>query len=129
MPLTAERTKQIIAAAEKKATEMGLAISVCVVDENGLTKGFFKMDGAWFTTNEIALGKAKAAVGTKRSNAETAERAGRPVFQYQLVHNGFVFAQGGEPIFEGDRCIGAVGISGAPGGPQDEEIAKAALAG
>lgn len=128
MPLSADRTKQIIAAAEKKATEMGLAISVCVVDENGLMKGFLKMDGAWFTTNEIALGKAKAAVGTKRSNAETAERAGRPVFQYQLVHNGFVFAQGGEPLFEDGRCIGAVGISGAPGGPQDEEIARAALA-
>lgn len=129
MPLTAERTKQIIAAAEKKATEMGHAVAVCVVDENGQMKGFLKMDGAWFTTNEIALGKARAAAGTKRSNAETAERAGRPVFQYQLVHDGFVFAQGGEPIFEGGRCIGAVGISGGTAGPQDEEIAKAAIAG
>jgi uncharacterized protein GlcG (DUF336 family) len=128
MALTTQQTKQIIDAAETKAQEMGLAVAVCVVDQNGLMKGFLKMDGAWFTTNDIALGKAKAAAGTKRSNADTADRAGRPVFQYQLVHMGAVFAQGGEPIFEGDACVGAVGISGAPGGPQDEEIARAALA-
>ncbi len=129
MSLTTKQTKQIMDAAEAKAQEMGFAISVCVVDENGLTKGFLKMDGAWFTTNDIALGKAKAAVGTKRSNSETADRAGRPVFQYQLIHMGAVFAQGGEPIMQDGACIGAVGVSGAPGGPQDEEIAQAALAG
>jgi uncharacterized protein GlcG (DUF336 family) len=128
VPLTTQRTQQIIDAAVRKATEMGHTIAVAVVDENGLLNGFLKMDGAWFTTNDIALGKARAAAGTKRSNAETAERAGRPVFQYQIIHNGFVYAQGGEPIFEGDRCIGAVGISGATAGPQDEEIARAAIA-
>jgi uncharacterized protein GlcG (DUF336 family) len=129
MSLTTQQTKQIIDQAVEKAQAMSLAISVCVVDENGLMKGFLKMDGAWFTTNDIALGKAKAAVGTKRSNGQMADRAGRPVFQYQLIHMGAVFAQGGEPIFEGDGCVGAVGVSGAPGGPQDEEIAQAALAG
>ena len=129
MSLTTEQTKQITNQAEAKAQEMGLAISVCVVDENALMKGFLKMDGAWFTTNGIAQGKAKAAAGTKRSNGETADRAGRPVFQYQLIHMGAVFAQGGEPIFEGNACVGAVGVSGAPSGSEDEEIAHAALAG
>jgi uncharacterized protein GlcG (DUF336 family) len=127
MPLTTERTQRIIAGAVKKATDMKLPISVAVVDDNGLMKGFLKMDGAWFTTGEIAIGKALAAVSTRRSNAETAERAGRPVFQYQLIHKGFVFAQGGEPIMESGRCIGAIGVSGAPTGPEDEEIAKVAL--
>ena len=127
MPLTAEKTKRVIAAAEAKAAEMGLQISVAVVDTNGLMKGFLKMDGARFTTNDIALGKAKACAGTGRSNAETAERADRPVFQYQLIHYGSIFAQGGEPLFDGDEFIGAIGVSGAPGGPIDEEIAKAAV--
>lgn len=128
MSLTTEQTKKIMDAAVAKAEEMGFPISVCVVDQNGLMKGFLKMDGAWFTTNDIALGKAKAAAGTRQSNEVTAERSARPVFQYQLIHMGSVFAQGGEPIFEGDECIGAVGVSGAPGGPLDEEIARAALA-
>ncbi len=129
MSLTTQKTKQIIDAAEAKSTAMGFPVSICVVDENGLMKGFLKMDGAWFTTNDIALGKAKAAAGTKSSTADSVERAGRPVFQYQLIHMGAIFAQGGEPIIEDGCCIGAVGVSGAPGGPLDEEIARAALAG
>jgi len=129
MSLTTQQAKLIMDTAEAKEQEMVLAISVVAVSYKDQMKGFLKMDGAWFTTNDIALGKAKAAAGTKRSNADTADRAGRPVFQYQLVHIGAVFAQGGEPIFEGDACVGAVGVSGAPGGPQDEEIARAALAG
>lgn len=127
MSLTIEKAKLVLDAAVAKAAERGFLISACVVDENGLMKGFLKMDGAWFTTNDIALGKAKAAVGTKQSNGETAERSGRPVFQYQLIHMGAIFAQGGEPIMEGDTCVGAVGVSGAPGGPLDEEVAIAAL--
>ena len=122
------KTQKIIDAAVAKARAMDALISVCVVDENGLMKGFLKMDGAWFTTNDIALGKARAAVGTRTSNADMADRAGRPVFQFQLVHSGFVFAQGGEPIFEDGSCIGAIDVSGAPGGPLDEEIARVALA-
>ena len=128
MPLSMTKTQKIIDAAVAKARAMDVLISVCVVDENGLMKGFLKMDGAWFTTNDIALGKARAAVGTRTSNADMADRAGRPVFQFQLVHSGFVFAQGGEPIFEDGSCIGAIGVSGAPGGPLDEEIARVALA-
>lgn len=128
MPLSMTKTQKIIDAAVAKARAMDVLISVCVVDENGLMKGFLKMDGAWFTTNDIALGKARAAVGTRTSNADMADRAGRPVFQFQLVHSGFVFAQGGEPIFADGSCIGAIGVSGAPGGPLDEEIARVALA-
>lgn len=127
MPLTAEKTKRVIAAAEAKATEMGHKISIAVVDSNGLMKGFLKMDEARFTTHDIARGKAMACAGTGLSNGDTAERAARPVFQYQLIHYGSIFAQGGEPLFDGDEFIGAIGVSGAPGGPIDEEIAKAAV--
>lgn len=88
MSLTTEQTKKIMDAAVAKAEEMGFPISVCVVDQNGLMKGFLKMDGAWFTTNDIALGKAKAAAGTRQSNEVTAERSARPVFQYQLINMG-----------------------------------------
>lgn len=124
MPLTTMRTKNVIAAAEARASALGHQVAVCVVDVNGLIMGSLKMDGARFTTNDIALGKARACAGTGVSNAEMAERASRPVFQYQLIHQGFIFAQGGEPIFENDEFVGAVGVSGAPGGPSDEVIAR-----
>ena len=127
MPITAERAKRIMNAAEAKATELGLNVTICVVDENGLTKGLLRMDGARFTTVDVAIGKARACAGTGRSNSETAERAGRPVFQFQAIHNGFLFAQGGEPILEDGGFVGAVGISGGTTGQIDEDIAKHAL--
>ena len=127
MPVTAERTKRIMNAAEAKATQLGLNITICVVDDNGLTKGLLRMDGARFTTVDIAVGKARASAGTGRSNSETAERAGRPVFQFQAIHNGFLFAQGGEPIMENGEFVGAVGISGGTTGQLDEDIAKAGI--
>jgi len=127
MLLTAETTKRILNAAEAKATALGLKVTICVVDENGLTKGLLRMDGARFTTIDIAVGKARACAGTGRSNGETAERAGRPVFQFQAMHNGFLFAQGGEPIMDREVVVGAVGISGGTNGQVDEDIAKAAL--
>ncbi len=127
MPITADRTKRILIAAEAKAAELGLNVTIAVVDDNGLTKGLLRMDGARFTTVDIAIGKARACAGTGKSNGETAERAGRPVFQFQAIHNGFLFAQGGEPIFEDGEFVGAVGVSGAPGGQIDEDVAKDAL--
>jgi uncharacterized protein GlcG (DUF336 family) len=36
-------------------------------------------------------------------------------------------AQGGLPIMVGEDAIGAVGISGAPGGDKDEACAKAGI--
>ena len=44
------------------------------------------------------------------------------------VHlSGIVAAQGALPIKIGDEVIGAVGVSGAPGGEKDEACAKAGL--
>ena len=85
-------------------------------------------EGARFTTIGIGLGKALACAGTERPTVEMADRAGRPVFQYQMIHEGFVFAQGGVPITEDGEFVGACGISGASTGAIDEEIAYAAVA-
>ena len=44
------------------------------------------------------------------------------------VHlTGIIAAQGVVPIKAGDEVIGAVGVSGAPGGEKDEACAKAGV--
>ena len=40
---------------------------------------------------------------------------------------GIIAAQGALPINVGDEVIGAVGVSGAPGGEKDEACAKAGI--
>jgi uncharacterized protein GlcG (DUF336 family) len=44
------------------------------------------------------------------------------------VHlTGIIAAQGALPIKVGDEVIGAVGVSGAPGGEKDEACAKTGI--
>ena len=102
--------------------------TTAVVDENGLLQGLLRMEGARFTTVEIAQGKARGCAGARRPTVEMAERAQRPVFMYQAIHQGFIFAQGGVPIMDGDAFVGAVGVSGATDPNDDEAIAYAGLA-
>jgi uncharacterized protein GlcG (DUF336 family) len=124
MPLTHARIQTLMARAIEKAEQMDLRITVAVVDADGRRRGLVSMDGARFTTHDIAWGKALACAGVQLPTSQTAERSGRPVFMYQMIHNGFVFAQGGVPITDPDGTfVGALAISGGPGGPVDEEIA------
>jgi uncharacterized protein GlcG (DUF336 family) len=44
-----------------------------------------------------------------------------------LMLNNIVAAQGALPIKVGDDTIGAIGVSGAPGGEKDEACAKAGI--
>ena len=127
MALTAARVLEILAKAEAKSREMGLRTTTAVVDENGLLFGFLRMEGARFTTVDIAQGKAKGCAAGRLPTGELAERASRPVYEYQMMRSGALFAQGAVPILEDGEFIGACGVSGAPGGEQDEVIAYAAI--
>ena len=128
MAMTAERVMKILAQSRAKSAELGLLTTTAVVDENGLLQGLLRMEGARFTTVEIAQGKARGCAGARRPTVEMAERAQRPVFMYQAIHQGFIFAQGGVPIMDGDAFVGAVGVSGATDPNDDEAIAYAGLA-
>ena len=127
MALTTARVKKVLEQGVVKAGAMGLGVTVAVVDANGMQRGLLSMEGARFTTIGIGVGKALACAGVQRPTVDMVERAGRPVFQYQMIHEGFVFAQGGVPIMEGGEFVGACGISGGTNGEQDEEIAYAAV--
>ncbi len=128
MAMTAERVMKILAQSRAKSAELGLLTTTAVVDENGLLQGLLRMEGARFTTVEIAQGKARGCAGARRPTVEMAERAQRPVFMYQAIHQGFIFAQGGVPIMDGEAFVGAVGVSGATDPNDDEAIAYAGLA-
>ena len=128
MAMTAERVMKILAQSRAKSAELGLLTTTAVVDENGLLQGLLRMEGARFTTVEIAQGKARGCAGARRPTVEMAERAQRPVFMYQAIHQGFIFAQGGVPVMDGDTFAGAVGVSGATDPNDDEAIAYAGLA-
>ena len=58
MPLTLEVAEKMIGAAKAKATDMGCAVSIAVVDSGGFTVAVARMDGAVPLTASTAVDMA-----------------------------------------------------------------------
>jgi len=56
--LTLNDARRIIAAAEKKATEIRQPMNIAVVDEGGNLISHARMDGAWIGSIDISINKA-----------------------------------------------------------------------
>jgi uncharacterized protein GlcG (DUF336 family) len=104
----------------------GFNVSAVVVDKHGNIRSVMRDDLAAKYTIEIAQRKANMVVMS--GIASGAFRAARTDIQQELNHiEGLIVMQGGLPIRAGGVLIGAVGISGAPGGDKDESCAAIAI--
>jgi ATP:cob(I)alamin adenosyltransferase len=124
------KAKQLIAAAEQKAVEIGVPMVIAVVDAGGNLVAQHRMDGALLASISLALDKAYTAVALKSPTDEIASAVtpGQPLFGLNTANNGrFITFGGGFPLLAGGNVIGGLGVSG---GTVDEDIvvARAALA-
>ncbi len=104
----------------------GYNVSAVVVDKHGNLRSVMRDDHAAKYTVEIAQRKANMVVMS--GIASGAFRAARADIQQELNHiDGLIVMQGGLPIHAGGILVGAVGVSGAPGGEKDEACAAAAI--
>ncbi len=130
MPLAAEEARRLIDAAQKRAAEIGIRITVAIVDEGGLLQALSRMDGAMPLSAQIAECKANGAALTLRDGAALAQlHQDRPAF-FALVSGltrvPAVPGLGSVLIRRGGAVLGAVGVSG--GKPeQDLDCAEAGL--
>src|SRR5882672_6681476 len=89
-------------------------------------KAFVRDDGSGPHTIDFSRKKAFSALTFKRTSGETgkawAENPPAPNI------DGTTGAPGGVPIKAGTQVIGAIGVSGAPGGDKDEACANAGIA-
>jgi uncharacterized protein GlcG (DUF336 family) len=84
-------------------------------------------DGSSPHTFENSLRKAYTARTFRSPSGDLAERVKtNPTLSAVYLHN-VIAAQGALPIKLGDEVIGAVGVSGAPGGEKDEACSKAGI--
>ena len=122
--LPAETAITIARTALETCTKEGYHVSVHVLGRNGEVLVAVRGDGAPSHTMEISQRKAYTF---RMSSGEFAQRVkDNPTLS--AVHlTGVIAAQGALPIKVGDDAIGAVGVSGAPGGEKDEACAKAGL--
>lgn len=104
----------------------GFNVSVVVVDKHGNLRSVMRDDLAAKYTIEIAQRKANMVIMS--GIASGSFRAARADIQQELNHiEGLIVMQGGLPIRAGGVLIGAVGVSGAPGGDKDEACAAVAI--
>jgi uncharacterized protein GlcG (DUF336 family) len=125
--LSVEAALSIANGALDKCRGDGYRISLTVLDASGLVKVQVRGDETGPHTLEHSRRKAYTALTFKRTSAETA-KAWASAATPPPVIDGTVGAAGGVPIKAGNEVIGAIGVSGAPGGDKDEACAAAGIA-
>jgi uncharacterized protein GlcG (DUF336 family) len=124
--LTVDVAQTIAQEAMAKCRADGYKVSVRVVDHANIEKAFVRDDGAGMATVQVATMKADSVMAFGRPSGPPPNLpAGAPV--PAPVVPGTINAMGGVPIKVGDQVIGAVAVSGAPGGDKDAACANAAL--
>jgi uncharacterized protein GlcG (DUF336 family) len=102
-------------------------VSVYVADDHGEVVAAATMDGAAADTRLNAQRKAyTAARSDATSTAVLAAKAREDAVERASFDPFFTFFQGGVAAFDGDRRVGAVGVSGLPG-PDDDALARRAI--
>jgi uncharacterized protein GlcG (DUF336 family) len=128
--ITLQDARRVIAAAEKKAEEIGQPMNIAVVDAGGNLVAHVRMDKAWIGSVDIAINKAWTSRAFDISTKDLAEnsQSGDQFFGIHVSNHGrvMIFA-GGIPLKRGDQVIGAIGVSGGMG-KQDHAVAEAGVA-
>ncbi len=105
----------------------GYHVSAVVVDRYGLVRASLRDDLAARFTLEIAERKANMTVMAWANSGQF--KKSRPDIRQELNHiDGLIVMEGGIKIVAGGYNLGAVGVSGAPGGEKDAVCATKALA-
>ena len=128
--VTLADARRVIAAAEKKADEIGQPMNIAVADEGGNLVAHVRMDNAWLGSIDIAINKAYTARAFDLSTKDLAanSQSGDQFFGIHASNGGriMIFA-GGIPLTKDGRVVGAVGVSGGMG-EQDQAVAEAGAA-
>jgi uncharacterized protein GlcG (DUF336 family) len=107
----------------------GYQVAVAVVDRFGVTQVMLRDRFAGPHTPSTASGKAWTAA-TFRTNTTELHAVSQPGMMQAGIRNlpGAVIIGGGIIIESGGSLVGAVGVSGAPGGDADDACAKTGIA-
>src|SRR6202167_4921116 len=128
--ITLADARRIIAAAEKKAEEIGQPMNIAVVDSGGNLVSHVRMDKAWIGSIDISQNKAwtSRAFDIATKDLATHSQSGNQFFGIHASNDGkiMIFA-GGIPLKKNGKVVGAIGVSGGSG-DQDHAVAEAGAA-
>jgi uncharacterized protein GlcG (DUF336 family) len=132
--LSAALANELVGQAVAACAQKNIAVVAVVVDLDGVRQAVLRGDGAPIHSLDNAYYKAYSAASLtlsrkEESTKQVADRIAKNppsnVPQTQLPN--VTYSQGGLTLMAGGKAIGALGVSGAPGGNIDEECGRAAL--
>jgi len=126
--ISSELAQKMVDEAMAKASQLGVAENVAILDDGGNLKAFGRMDGAPILCIEMAQNKAYTAlIGVSTQDffnfiqGDPSLLAGIPTLARVAAWGG------GFPIKVNGEVVGAIGLSGAPTVQNDIDCARAAL--
>ncbi len=126
MSITLEQAEKISEAAKAKAKEINVPMNIAIIDEGANLKSFHRMDNAWLGSIDISIKKAKTARFFDMASGEIGKlsQPGKPLFGIEHSNGGLITFPGGVLLKDGDKIVGAIGVSGGTV-EQDHEVATA----
>jgi len=121
-----ELARDVASEAVLACRKAGYQVSAVVVDASAAVRAVLRDDVAARFTIELAQRKANMVIMGGTSSGAVAENRADIRTELNQI-DGLIMLRGGLPIVVGGYRIGAVGVSGAPGGDKDEACAQAAL--
>ena len=129
--LTLQGARAVVAAAEKRAQEIGVPMDIAVVDDGGHLLASIRMDGAKLSSVQIAKTKAVSAAIRRMPTGPMPPGAEPNI----LLSLGLAIGSGGQqtpirgglPLVVDGVCVGAIGVSNGTE-DQDAEVARAGAA-
>lgn len=119
---------EIAQGAMKKCRADGLQIAVAVLDRFGQPLVIFRDRFAGLPSSTTAVSKAYTALSFRQSTADFVKAIESRQLNRELARlPNIVMLGGGLPIETDGALVGAVGVSGAPGGDKDEACAQAGI--
>jgi uncharacterized protein GlcG (DUF336 family) len=127
--LTPEAAQKAVNAALAECRKAGYQVAVAVVDRSGITQALIRDRFAGAHTPGVATDKAWTAASFRTDTTELARLTQPGSAQSGLRSVPRVAAFGGGLMIQaGGTLVGAIGVSGAPGGDADDACAKAGIA-
>jgi glc operon protein GlcG len=125
LPISLAEAKRVIAAAEAEAAANQWAMVIAVLDSTGHLVALHRMDHAQYASIVVAQAKAQTALNFKRPSKVFEDGLAAGALRW-LGMPDLCPLEGGIPITQNGKIIGAIGVSGAKS-TEDVQVAAAGI--
>jgi len=125
LPITLDNARKVAAPALAEAVKNNWTVAVAIVDPAGNLVYYEKMDHTQLGSANVSIDKARSAALFKRPTKvfQDSLAAGGDAIRV-LKLQGAIPVEGGIPLLQDGKIVGAIGVSGAASA-QDAQCAKA----